>query len=155
MKKKRCTKCNRLLSLENFAKCEKRGTQPWCKECRKEYDKKYYKKNQAACIKRKKEGKARRRQESIRNVLKYLDTHPCVDCGETDKLVLTFDHVRGKKLFNISDAMTAGVTWKRIERELKKCEVRCANCHLRKTAKEQKWIKLKEIDIFNSLKENS
>lgn len=65
----------------------------------------------------------------------YLLAHPCVDCGETDPIVLDADHVRGKKHFNIS-AMLQGYAWSAVLEELEKCEMRCANCHRRKTAKE-------------------
>lgn len=34
-----------------------------------------------------------------------------------------------------------GEPWNDILAELEKCEVRCSNCHTRKTAKEQKWFK--------------
>jgi len=30
----------------------------------------------------------------------------------------------------------AGFSWKGIETEIDKCEIRCANCHARKTARE-------------------
>jgi len=36
-------------------------------------------------------------------VTEYLRTHPCVDCGESDPMVLTFDHVRGKKTMDIAE----------------------------------------------------
>ena len=59
----------------------------------------------------------------------YLDTHHCVDCGNSDKRVLDFDHVRGKKEFGISKARVCGFDLERIKEEIKKCEVRCSNCH--------------------------
>lgn len=68
----------------------------------------------------------------------YLDTHPCVDCGEADKVVLDFDHVRGDKVCEVSVMVGRGYRlWKIIE-EIEKCEVRCANCHRRVTVKRRK-----------------
>jgi hypothetical protein len=34
-----------------------------------------------------------------------------------------------------------GVAWNRVSAEIDKCEVRCANCHRRKTVKQFKWFK--------------
>jgi hypothetical protein len=62
----------------------------------------------------------------------YLKEHPCTDCGETNPIILEFDHIRDKK-FNISDAVRRSVTLTRIKAEVAKCEVRCANCHRAKT----------------------
>jgi len=67
-------------------------------------------------------------------VLNYLATHPCVDCGETDIVVLDFDH-RGGKERHVTDMARAGFSIAAIQREIDKCEVRCANCHRRITAK--------------------
>jgi hypothetical protein len=69
-------------------------------------------------------------------MLSYLACHPCVDCGETDIVCLDFDHVRGKKRLSVS-AMMRWYCWSSIEEEIAKCDVRCANCHRRKTARER------------------
>ena len=69
-------------------------------------------------------------------VWKHLGEHPCVDCGESDPVVLQFDHVQLKRK-NIAQMMRAGFTWATIAAEIAKCEVRCGNCHRRKTAREQ------------------
>jgi hypothetical protein len=71
----------------------------------------------------------------------YLREHPCVDCGESDIVVLDFDHVVGKKTANVSNLIQRGASWKRIESEIAKCVVRCANCHRRKTALDFRWYK--------------
>ena len=79
----------------------------------------------------------------IRNkkyILEYLKTHPCVDCGEDDVIVLEFDHVRGVKSENISDIHSRGWSIKRIQEEIDKCEVRCANCHRRVTYKRRNGL---------------
>jgi Zn ribbon nucleic-acid-binding protein len=63
----------------------------------------------------------------------YLKTNPCVDCGEANIIVLEFDHIGDDKDFNLSDAARKGVSMKKLNAEIAKCEVRCANCHRRKT----------------------
>ncbi len=67
-------------------------------------------------------------------ILHYLQTHPCVDCGESDPVVLDFDHVRGVKVMDISSMVAAGHPWSTIQTEIAKCDVRCSNCHRRITA---------------------
>lgn len=69
-----------------------------------------------------------------------LLAHPCVDCGETDPVVLEFDH-RSDKSDNIGSMLRHGTSTETMEREIAKCDVRCANCHRRKTAKQFGWWK--------------
>jgi hypothetical protein len=79
-------------------------------------------------------------------VYNYLLKHPCVDCGEPDPVVLEFDHVRGVKLFNIG--MSMGIARHRIEEEITKCDIRCTNCHLRRTimtSTNDKWYKVMKV----------
>lgn len=76
---------------------------------------------------------SRRRRNAYRSFIDgYKSEHPCVDCGESDPVVLDFDHVLGKKKFNIGSA-ASGKTIAEIVAEIEKCEVRCANCHRRAT----------------------
>ena len=65
----------------------------------------------------------------------YLLAHPCVDCGETDLRVLEFDHREDEvKLAEVTLLSSSLAAWHRVEAEIAKCDVRCANCHRRKTA---------------------
>ena len=78
-----------------------------------------------------------RRKRRIRGVVQeYLETHPCVDCGESDPVVLEFDHVRGEKVMDIAGMKARAASLFTIDNEIAKCDVRCANCHRRKTAQE-------------------
>ncbi len=90
--------------------------------------------------------KAHRLQTKQRNrqaLLEYFLSHPCVVCGESDPLVLCFDHVdRAAKKDNVACMVTSGASWQTILKEIDKCVIRCHNCHARKTAKEQGWHKL-------------
>ena len=63
----------------------------------------------------------------------HLETHPCVDCGESDWVVLEFDHVRDEKHLGIGAMISRGFKLQSIIDEMEKCEVRCANCHRRVT----------------------
>lgn len=64
----------------------------------------------------------------------YLKTRSCADCGETDPIVLEFDHVSpGEKFKNIARMLSGHYSWEAILEEIKKCDIRCANCHRRKT----------------------
>tara|TARA_R110000782_G_scaffold234294_1_gene320456 strand:- start:200 stop:562 length:363 start_codon:yes stop_codon:yes gene_type:complete len=53
----------------------------------------------------------------------------CVDCGESNPLVLDFDHVKGKKVKCISDMVRCSYSIDTIKKEIDKCELRCSNCH--------------------------
>lgn len=57
----------------------------------------------------------------------------CMDCGESNPVVLDFDHVRGEKKGNIADMVRSYYSIDSIKKEMRKCEIRCANCHRKKT----------------------
>jgi len=77
-----------------------------------------------------------RRENIKRKMMEFYKSNPCVDCGETDPRVLDFDHVFNKS-HNVSTLLRKEYSWSSILEEAAKCEVRCANCHRKKTAVEQ------------------
>ena len=111
----------------------------WCKSCQKEYRDNYYQMKRDVYIKNATNRKRKVSQEYRLRIIDYLQNHPCVDCGETDPIVLEFDHVRGKKLFSVGSHAASGGSWEKILSEIEKCDVRCCNCHRRKTAHERGW----------------
>jgi len=129
-----CTKCGEVKPLDQFPPV-RRGEpklQTWCRDCFAAYGREYYRKNREVQKARLLRNVAVTRTENRRRIIEYLLTHPCVDCGETDIVVLEFDHI-GNKVADVSTYASGGRTWARIEAEIEKCEVRCANCHRRKT----------------------
>jgi len=106
-----------------------------CRECTSTYQHMWYVANRSRLIAA---AGVRRMVASARNqigIWAYLGEHPCVDCGERDPVVLEFDHLRDKR-YDISRMVHDGLAWSAIETEIAKCVVRCVNCHLRKTARE-------------------
>lgn len=83
-----------------------------------------------------KEMQALHRHRNFVRMLEHLRDHPCADCGETDPVVLDFDHRPGvQKRFEIARAVNASTrAWSTILKEIAKCDVVCANCHRRRTA---------------------
>ena len=54
----------------------------------------------------------------------------CVDCGENNWKCLDFDHKDpSDKFLGISRMVRKRYSPKAIQKEIDKCEVRCANCH--------------------------
>ena len=78
--------------------------------------------------------KLARREQVQSYLVQYLRSHPCVDCGETDIVVLDFDHVTGVKITDVGAMLSQGWGLDAIKTEITKCEVRCANDHRRVTA---------------------
>ncbi|QQR82198.1 hypothetical protein IPJ70_02855 [Candidatus Campbellbacteria bacterium] len=76
-----------------------------------------------------------------RKLFEFLSTKSCVDCGEQDPIVLDFDHKnRAEKFKSVSKMLSGHYSWESVLKEIKKCTVRCANCHRRKTYKEFKFF---------------
>lgn len=59
----------------------------------------------------------------------------CMDCGEDNYVLLQFHHRNGKEKYSIG--MYTRWSLKRLEEEINKCDVLCANCHLLRHHNEQ------------------
>lgn len=137
-----CNNCNQLKEDSEFSPAKKanwRGLSAYCKECKRLYDKDYWTKNKNKLAQRKKENKQNICNRNINFIVDYLKTHPCIDCNEPNIVVLEFDHVKEIKVGNISEMVCNGVSLLTLQNEINKCEVRCANCHRIKTAKERNF----------------
>lgn len=138
---KQCSACEAMKPHDEFHKRSRSrdGLQHICKSCNKEQRKAYYK--TAHGRDRNITTGRRYRHALAQRVIDYLKDHPCVDCGETDPVVLDFDH-RGEKIANVGNMVRNSFAWYKVQAEIAKCDVRCANCHRRKTARQFSWYKL-------------
>jgi hypothetical protein len=137
---KRCPRCKVELPLSCYGVSEgRRNGNSYCRPCQSEYSKGHYRKNFTLHNQRRGINQARYRARNRKLVQAYLAANHCVDCGEADLRVLEFDHVRGRKAFHISTGIQGGWAWQRIAREIAKCDVRCANCHRKRTVETLRW----------------
>ncbi len=87
------------------------------------------------------EAQKRHRVKVRGQVLEFLSSKKCVDCGEDDPIVLDFDHTGLKEKFkDVSKMLSGHYSWLSVLKEIEKCEIRCANCHRRKTYKQFKFF---------------
>lgn len=142
-----CGKCKQYKPLSEFRIDARRNKpDPPCKLCRQYYAKQWYQsrsiEHKAYVIKKQLPYRQAKVKEKFNYVVEYLRNHPCTICGESDIVVLEFDHLRDKK-HNIAVLIHGGWGLNALKKEIEKCQVLCANCHRRKTAREQehpKWI---------------
>lgn len=127
---KKCITCgiDKKLNLFHKNKNKPDGLQSECKECCKIRDKKYYKKYGNKKYQKISKSHYKRKSEFISRYKKIFGK--CVDCGIKDWRVLQFDHLKDKK-DNIPNMKNRSI--KVIKEEIRKCVLRCANCHQIKT----------------------
>jgi len=140
---RRCSRCGGVKPIDDFPMKSKatgrRGV--WCRDCRRAYGRDHYRRNKPAYMKR-----ARRRTNVDRSrardvVAEYLRANPCVDCGESDILLLDFDHrERSSKRAPVARLVSTGLI-SVVMAEIAKCDVRCGNCHRKRTAAQFNWRK--------------
>lgn len=141
---KKCPRCNLVIDEKEFNwKIKGKLLAAYCKLCSRKYIQEHYKAHTQYYIAKAKKRNALIKQRMFKYVSSFLQTHPCVDCGETDILVLQFDHKdRASKSYDVSHILRRMLAHETLVKEIQKCEVRCANCHRRKTEKESNSWKL-------------
>jgi hypothetical protein len=138
---RRCGRCGELKPIGEFAWRRRRKKQRdnMCAPCRSAYGKEHYLANRQKYIDAEAQRKRARAESRTRWLVEFFESHPCVDCGEADPVVLEFDHLRDK-LFEVTNQF-ASRNWQEILDEIEKCEVVCANCHRRRTARRSRSLR--------------
>jgi hypothetical protein len=131
---KRCCTCHEVKPLDAFNVLRRAvdGRQPRCRECCRAW----YVRNREKHVKNVGRRNARVRTELQSLIAEHLRANPCVDCGESDLLCLEFDHrPGGVKLSELARLVNSSRAPAIVLAEIEKCDVRCANCHRRVTAR--------------------
>lgn len=107
---KKCVDC----IFEPAAAGAKRGR---CLECQKKRDKSTQKAH------------ADRRRMENKRIIKLAKDRPCADCGaKYPTCVMDLDHLPGQEKYrNVANMLSE--SYSKVEEEIGKCEVVCANCH--------------------------
>ena len=143
---RRCTRCGERKSPSAFALRRRKTEQldTYCRACRAAYGREHYAANRQRYIDQTAARKSALADERVRYLLSFFEDHPCVDCGQADPVVLEFDHL-GDKLFNIGSDLIRR-PWQAILDEIAKCDVVCANCHRRRTARRRGTRRMRFVD---------
>jgi hypothetical protein len=138
-----CYDCRRFRPIDAFAFANKtKGTrQGRCRECHAKYRREHYLRNRDTYIRQEVARIRRYRDENRPLIRRYLRAHPCVDCGESDIVVLDFDHRDPAAKSHNVILLAMHKPWTRVLLEIAKCDVRCANCHRKRTAQQFGWRK--------------
>ncbi len=79
-----------------------------------------------------------KKRKQVRFRLKVLSKSCCRVCGESDISVLEFDHIDPTtKKHNISKMVKVCMPISEIKEEMRKCQILCFNCHVKKTKLER------------------
>lgn len=145
-----CPKCDTDLPAAKFDRAPNGRWSSYCKACLSLYCHQHYVRNAKLHNARRMAARQRYRVRNRAFILEYLNSHPCVDCGEEDPLLLDFDHVvlQSKKV-EVSKLSCEGRGLAQIQREMSLCVVRCAHCHRRRTARQFGWVK--GISLFRDV----
>lgn len=138
---KRCFRCDISKPRSAFHRSVLRsdGLQVYCTACRAEIDHERYERRVGRAVPRRRQlpSDGPSRAAWLRSL---KDGRPCRDCGQTFPTeAMQWDHLPGfEKVGEISSDF-----WGRprddILRELRKCELVCANCHVIRTFRRNGW----------------
>jgi hypothetical protein len=129
---KKCSKCQKILPLEDFAKdsTRKNGRRSECKNCYNLRFRQYFadKNNMQKQIERVNKRKIKWKYKFDQHKIEL----GCKICGYNKcARALHFHHIDGSsdKNFILSKARSLHFSLEKIEKELEKCVVLCSNCH--------------------------
>ena len=138
-----CSSCgeDKIAREFSFTDEARRLLNSYCRVCQAAYRRAHYLANKPDYIRRAVAQVKGRRAENRREVLAYLKSHSCTDCGIANPIVLEFDHRDRQLKFSEVAKMMVNMRWPRVRAEIEKCDLRCVNCHRRRTARDFAWAK--------------
>jgi hypothetical protein len=87
---------------------------------------------------------APRTARNLNWIYDILARSACVDCGIRDSIVLEFDHI-GPKRKAVTKLAWDGYSLETLRKEVAQCEIRCCNCHARRTAERRGFYRTRAL----------
>lgn len=149
MDDRRCSRCGEVKPVDEFPVRNKaRGLRRvWCRDCCRAYGREHYERNKPTYLAKNVRRRASERPMVRMRIDEYLREHPCVDCGCAEITVLEFDHRDPSEKRNVVGRIALMGSWPSVLREIEKCDVRCANCHRKRTAAQFVWARATGVVI--------
>ena len=100
-------------------------------ERRREYQQKYHKETWYPEHRQDRLDRSRKKRQEVRKWYReYKNTLHCMDCGQSHPATLDFHHIDpAEKDFVVSQILHETTSLRRLQEEIAKCVVLCANCH--------------------------
>ena len=124
---KTCSKCNQTKSESEFNKKKKSldGLNCQCRQCENQSGRNHYNKNKKYYI----DKAANQVQKMIDWFENYKSKCQCEICGESHPSTFDFHHIDSSQKDDCISILVRRGSMKRLQKELPKCKVFCANCH--------------------------
>ena len=122
------------------------GLQPYCRDCKRTFDRELYQKNPRRNYERNKANTHRNRLW----LYEFLKNKRCEweGCAIDDPDMLVLDHLNpSEKRLEVSRMVGCSYSLKAVQAEVAKCRVLCANHHQKHTIQQfgyKKWIKISD-----------
>lgn len=144
---KYCPACDATHPIADFPRNRARydGLGSVCRRANRRMQREWYARNAKRHSQRVADRRRTERRANHQRIRDYLSGHGCEVCGETDVVVLEFHHLDRNKEYDISEMVSKGYSWASIMRELRKCQVLCANDHRRITAQQRSWYRAQAV----------
>jgi hypothetical protein len=124
-----CPKCEKNKPLAEWNQGNRKGKQPYCRECTRVKDREYYQRNWEKRRQKLRERAALYREQA-KEIIEEVKSGGCAICDEKEPCCLDFHHLDAtQKAFNISDAVSMATSPQKLNAEISKCILVCANCH--------------------------
>ena len=127
------------------------------KEYQRNYQREWHQRHKAERLAKIYERRDAKRAAINQHIQEIKKQNCCADCGQQHLATLHFHHLNSEdKLFNIGHASDKGFSLDKIDNEIKKCVILCANCHAIRHYNERNQQQsdigtTEEFEVFNPL----